>query len=271
MTQIATKLAILYGTAENGIETFTSITTVAPPADPTFPAATACSSASSSASDRPLPTTLADLTPAARELYDFLMANIQLDANGTLSYHIPSQNTTQLQAAPYNPDDSSRQQELEDVFQSFGMSPPDALASKASSALNGVCEAPTAVVKRSLSQPLTRRRRENGARARVRRARNYAQATGRMLKARDDKAWSTSCGDMVTGILGTFTDLGGKTLQTVCNGKNLYDNRDAFKCLFGGCQTPIYVVTEETTYDFTYEVSIKSELFTSPFGDTQGG
>ena len=254
MTQIATKLAILYGTVENGIETFTSTTSGAP-AEPTFPPATACSSSapSTSASSRPLPTTLADLTPAARELYDFLMANIQLGPNGTLNYHIPSQNTTQLQAASYNPDDSSRQQELEDVFQSFGLSSPSALASKASAGLNGICEAPTAVVKRSLSQSLPRRRQENGTRARVRRARRYAQVLGRMLTARDDKAWSTSCDDIVTGILGTFTNLGGQTLQTICNGKNLYDNRDAFKCLFGGCQTPLYAVTEETTYDFTYE------------------
>ncbi|KAK1764282.1 kelch domain-containing protein [Phialemonium atrogriseum] len=275
MTQIATKLTILYGTVESGIETFTS-TVSGLPTEPTFPAATACLPVSSSASaspssdstsspspseptpsstDRPLPTSLADLTPAARELYDFLMANIQLDANGNLDYHVPSQNTTQIQVAPYDPDDLSKQEQLENVFQTLGLSPPSALASEASSGLNGVCDAPTTVAKRSLGgHPLTRTPRESGARARVRRARNYAREMARMLKARDDnKGWSTSCDDMVTGILGTFTDLGGKTLQAVCGGKSLADNRDAFKCLFGGCQTPQYVVTQETTYDFTYE------------------
>ena len=310
LTDVATEATLKYGTIDSGVESYSS-TTVGAAAQPTAageqtcaasstvdtsatttasetsPASTGTAEASSTTasetsatatpSDRPLPGTLEDLTPAARELYDFIMARLPVDADGNLNYNVPPQKVTELEVAPYDPDNVGKQQELEDMFQNAGLDSPADLVAKASTGLQGVCEAPAATVQRRLLQPSRRIQREIRARSQVR---SYADSVYSRLKARDD-GWDVACDDLVTGLLGIVRL--GDAMEAVCAGKSrksnpplsflffleffsllpqrrlltsvcvsVYDNRDAFKCLFGGCQTTTYIVTKTTTYDFNY-------------------
>lgn len=243
LTDVATEATLMYGTIDSGVESYTS-TTVGPAAQPTAaageqtcaasstvdtsatitasgtsPASTGTAEASSTAtatpSDRPLPETLEDLTPAARELYDFIMARLPVDAAGNLNYNVPPQKVTQLEVAPYDPDNLGKQQELEDMFQEAGLDSPADLVAKASAGLQGMCEAPAATVQRRLLQPSRRIQREIRARSQ---ARNYASWVHSRLKARGDDGWDVACDDLVTGLLG-IVGL-DKPMEAVCAGKS---------------------------------------------------
>ncbi|KAK4149472.1 hypothetical protein C8A00DRAFT_37923 [Chaetomidium leptoderma] len=105
---------------------------------------------------------------------------------------------------------------------------------------------PGATVQRRLLQLSRRIQREIRARSQ---ARNYAGWVRSKLKARDGDGWDVACDDFVTGLLGIIGL--DKAMEAVCAGKSLYDNRDAFKCLFGGSKTTT-IITETTMYDFNY-------------------
>jgi hypothetical protein len=177
--------------------------------------ATSEASATSTASGRPLPETLEDLTPAARELYDFLLANLPIDADGNLNYHVPAQKVTELEVAPFDRDDVGKQQELEDMFADSGVDSPADLVAKASSGVAGICQSPAAAVQRRLLQPSRRVQREIRARSQKR---NYAGWVHSKLQARDSDGWDIACSDMVGGLLG-LVGLDG-AMETACNSKD---------------------------------------------------
>ncbi len=197
-----------------------------PDASSTTPDASSTSSEASAtptASDRPLPETLEDLTPAARELYDFLLAHLPIDADGNVNYNVPAQKVTTLEVAPFDPDNVGKQQELDDMFADSGLDSPADLVAKASSGVAGVCEAPAAAVHRRLLQPSRRVQREIRARSQER---NYARWVHSRLQARDSDGWDIACSDMVGGLLGLIHL--DEAMETVCNSKDRKLKLDLF-------------------------------------------
>ena len=257
LTDIATEATLKYGSISSGVESYTSTTTGAP-AEPTAAADQTCaasstidtsaavtettststessaaSSTSSEASEtsatptpsaRPLPETLEDLTPAARELYDFIMARLPVDADGNLKYYVPPQKVTELEVAAYDPNDVGKQQELEDMFQESGLDSPVDLLAKASAGVGGVCQAPGATVQRRLLQPSRRIQREIRARSQ---ARDYAGWLYSKLKARGSDGWDVACSDFVTGLL-SLVGLDEAMEKGVCAGKERKSNPSCF-------------------------------------------
>jgi hypothetical protein len=269
LTDIATEATLKYGSIDSGVESYTSTTTGAPAeptaaadrtcaasstvdtsatitASETSPASTETPEASSTSSEtsetsatttpsaRPLPETLEDLTPAARELYDFILANLPVDAEGNLNYNVPPQKVTELEVAAYNPDEVGKQQELEDMFQEAGLDSPADLVAKASAGVGGVCEAPGATVQRRLLQPSRRIQREIRARSQ---ARNYAGWVHSKLKARDGDGWDVACDDFVTGLLGIIGL--DEAMEAVCAGKSRKSNPSCFSHPFFAIPTTI--------------------------------
>ncbi|KAH0433894.1 kelch domain-containing protein [Colletotrichum camelliae] len=269
MIDVASQITLVYGKVDDsGKQSFTSTSSNAAsvPSAPIGPgsvcsaSATLSSTASSSVSStsskpsatgyRPPPETLDDLTPAARELYDFFLANIQVE-NGNIKYNVPAQKGQEIPAATYNPDDLAGQQAVEDAFKEAGLDKPSDLLSKATDGLKkvaaNVCPSDSATVKRKLLEPSIQARRERIAKARALRLGNFIS---NRLEARETDGWDIACDDTVTELVGHLP--GGGALELVCAGKSLYDNRDAIKCLFGGCKTTTYITTKTTTYDFNY-------------------
>ncbi|WYZ43672.1 hypothetical protein EsH8_VII_000108 [Colletotrichum jinshuiense] len=272
---VASQINLVYGTADaSGAKSFTSTARGAAsiPAAPaqTCSTTTAFSSTASSTSaapttslpasipsdgNRPLPETLEDLTPAARELYDYLLANIKI-VDGNIDYFVPPQKGHEIPVKPYDPNDLGDQQAIEDEFAAAGLDKPSVLLAKAADGLakaaENVCVSEPAATKRELLQPYLQTRRERFVKARARRFGDWLSSK---LKARkEDDGWDIACADTMTELVGLLP--GGKALELVCAGKSIYDNRDAIKCLFGGCKTTTVVVTKTMTYDFNYSWTI---------------
>ncbi|KAF4853496.1 hypothetical protein CGCSCA4_v002490 [Colletotrichum siamense] len=195
---------------------------------------------------------LEDLTPAARELYDYFLNSIQVE-NNNIAYHVPALKGSDLPAAPYNPDDLAGQQAAEDGFTEAGLSKPADLASKATEGLNqiaaNVCppNSNATIVRRML---LGLDQRDDPQDTPALRAHRLADWLNKRLEARAVDGWDIACDDTVGELVGLIP--GGDLLGLVCAGKSIYDARDAIKCLFGGCQTVTYIVTKTMTYDFNY-------------------
>ncbi|KAE9577165.1 hypothetical protein CGMCC3_g6859 [Colletotrichum fructicola] len=215
----------------------------------------ATSSTSATASPtgyRPPPERLEDLTPGARELYDYFLNSIQVE-NNNIAYHVPALKGSDIPAAPYNPDDLAGQQAAEDGFTEAGLSKPADLASKATEGLNqiaaNVCppNSNATIVRRML---LGLDQRDDPQDTPALRAHRLADWLNKRLEARAVDGWDIACDDTVGELVGLIP--GGDLLGLVCAGKSIYDARDAIKCLFGGCQTVTYIVTKTMTYDFNY-------------------
>ncbi|KAF4927604.1 hypothetical protein CGCVW01_v002403 [Colletotrichum viniferum] len=195
---------------------------------------------------------LEDLTPGARELYDYFLNSIQVE-NNNIAYHVPALKGSDLPAAPYNPDDLAGQQAAEDGFTEAGLSKPADLASKATEGLNqiaaNVCppNSNSTIVRRML---LGLDQRDDPQDTPALRAHRLADWLNKRLEARAVDGWDIACDDTVGELVGLIP--GGDLLGLVCAGKSIYDARDAIKCLFGGCQTVTYIVTKTMTYDFNY-------------------
>ncbi len=190
---------------------------------------------------------------------------------------MPPQKVTKLEVEAFDPDNVAKQQELEDMFRDAGLDSPADLVAKAATGVGGVCEAPGASVQRRLLQPSRRIQREIRARSQTR---GYAGWLNSKLQARD--GWDIACDDTVGGLLG-LVGL-DDTMEAFCAGKSrksdpncvhplaaipeyhrapqigyiwltlcllVYDARDAFKCLIGGCKKTT-IITKTTTYDFNY-------------------
>ncbi|KAM5345849.1 hypothetical protein ACJ41O_011710 [Fusarium nematophilum] len=216
------------------------------------------SSATASIPWRPEPTSIDDLSPNAKELFDFLIGFMNPDADGNVNVPAPKQDEDEKELVPteFNPDDDSRQQDLADELEEMGLSPLDDLLKEADQKNedfdNAVCPSPqkrrTLPVAsrgiRSISPDSSRSKRSSRFTRAARRLDNY-------LSKREDKdGWDYACDDLVGEFLGLF-DVVGDVHEAVCTGKDIYDNRDAFKCIFGGCGYTIKY--EEWTYTWEYE------------------
>ncbi|CAM1511816.1 Fc.00g093290.m01.CDS01 [Cosmosporella sp. VM-42] len=212
-------------------------------------------SPSTTIADHVSPTSLEDLSPGAREIYDYIAAYLadNVDDNGNVN--VPNEqrdDDKELIPAPYNPDDTARQQELEDELERLGLPSPDTLKAEADekvdNAEQGIC--PNDSKKRDLSSltssPLPRTKRQSRFIAAANRFDTFLAE--RDLTKRD--AWDYICHDAVEAVMGVSetAEAGHKAL---CAGKNLYDSWDGIKCVFGGCGPT--VLYETLTYTWNYE------------------
>jgi hypothetical protein len=196
------------------------------------------------------PGTSASLSPGAQEIYDFLKNSVKYDEDGNIIANIPPQ--VLLPIAVDEPDfnNDALQADLEKQLQDAGLTPPDELFKQGADGVDGVCPVPKA-------SAVSRRR---NTRSSVNNLSDIA-AWDQRLSSRAD-GWEIACSDEVgfaAGIFGLDDAVGA-----VCAGKDLYDSRDAIRCLFTNCQTyytttiiTYYYPPPSTKYNFEYSWSVK--------------
>lgn len=213
------------------------------------PISSASASATTTHGDRPEPTSLDDLSPAAREIYDFVIDHLGIDENGNVNVPAPPQGETELIPSAYDPEDATRQQELADELEAMGMPPLDDLFTSANekvdAAESGTC--PNLDKRNSNFTPLVPKTRAPKRRHEARFLTGAHRLEQRLSK-RD--FWDVACNDATEAVLGVSDTL-GTARQALCLGKSIYDARDAFKCIFGGCGPTI--LYEDFTYTWHYE------------------
>ncbi|KAK7427614.1 hypothetical protein QQZ08_005889 [Neonectria magnoliae] len=123
----------------------------------------------------------------------------------------------------YNPEDTTRQAELDDALKALVLKPVGDLFTVADPKVD------EASFKTSRFEDLLGKREEDGF-------------------------WGYACGDVIEAIAGLSdkTEAGHKLL---CAGKGTHDSRDALKCLFGGCGTPSPYT--ELTYSWNYNWTVE--------------
>ncbi|KAM0229736.1 hypothetical protein ACHAPO_009810 [Fusarium lateritium] len=203
----------------------------------------------------PLPTSIDDLSPAAKEIFDFIMDKLTPD-DRNLHIPAPAQSDADkvLHPGKFDPNDTSGQEALASQLVDMGLDPVDDFVKSAEGKIpdvdpdsdEGVCPNPR--TKRGLTRGLRSRRDTFGGR---RLNGRFAQAAGKLEKylAKRD-GWDYGCNEALGEFLGVFGDV-GTAHELVCSGKDMWDSRDAFVCLFGGCGPTVKY--EEWTYTWNYE------------------
>ncbi|KAF4332483.1 kelch domain protein [Fusarium beomiforme] len=213
------------------------------------------STTSTSKGPGPLPTSIDDLSPEAREIFDFIIDKLAPE-NGNLHVPAPTQSDADKVLHPnaFNPDDTSTQQALADELLDMGLDPVDDFVKSAEDKIpnddpdsdDGLCPNPSK--KRNFPRAIQPRRDIVGSRRLTSRFAQAARKLDNYLAKRD--GWDYACNEALGEFLGLFGDI-GTTHELVCSGKDMWDSRDAFVCLFGGCGRTIKY--EEWTYTWNYE------------------
>lgn len=198
------------------------------------------------------------LSPGAQEIYDYFKAHVPYDEDGNIVANITPELDVEISVDPFDPDNAALQAALEDEFQDYGMTPPDGLFNQAKDALK---QDTCTIHPRSF--PTKRHFIPASANLFQRRTsiRSMDDFYNKMLAKRAD-AWEVGCSDEVGALAGMFGL--GDVQEGVCAGKDLYDSRDAIKCLFTNCQryytTTIityYYPPPSTKYNFEYSWKVK--------------
>ncbi len=95
----------------------------------------------------PLPTSLDDLSPGAREIYDYMKEHAPKADDGSVIFPRNSNGDgATLEPSPFDPENTEAQKALQQEFERLGAGPIDDLAAaaiaKADDAKNGVCSNP---------------------------------------------------------------------------------------------------------------------------------
>ncbi|KAH6949080.1 hypothetical protein DER45DRAFT_624307 [Fusarium avenaceum] len=204
----------------------------------------------------PLPSSINDLSPAAKEIFDFLMDRITPE-DRNLHLPAPAQSDADkvLHPSKFDPNDTAGQKALAGQLLDMGLDPVDDFVKSAEGKIpsndpeedDGVCPNPNTSQKRSLPPVLRRRDTLSSRRLNSR----FAQAARRLdnyLAKRD--GWDYACNEMLGEFMGVLGDV-GTAHELVCSGKDMWDTRDAFVCMFGGCGPTVKY--EEWTYTWNYE------------------
>ncbi|PSK55733.1 hypothetical protein B9Z65_4611 [Elsinoe australis] len=168
--------------------------------------------------------TYQNLSPRAKALVDYAVGKLRYAANGNIL--VAPTNFTQpaIKSAPWTPNDKAAQDDLEAKLLSAGLDDPASFKKAADAAISGTCPV-TSVTK----QTQTVLRTSQGLRKRF------------------------EFGDLVDVACDTFAgDIFGTAGDAACAGKDLYDNQDAWACLFTGCFKSQY---DPPTYQFDFEAS----------------
>ncbi|KAK0739721.1 hypothetical protein B0T21DRAFT_410054 [Apiosordaria backusii] len=187
-------------------------------------------STSSSSPDTPL-------SPGALALYNALKEAVKYDEDGNIVAHTDNTQGVVLEVKPYDPSNTTEQEALEDKFRQWGMEPPSSLADRGSTGAAGVCSPPTRTsgvpTKRSLS--------------------SYKWLSKRWPSWDDFTEFA--CDDLVGEVVGAVNDGAGAAVGAACAANDLYENRDAIKCLWSNCYTTTityYTPPPATKYNFDY-------------------
>jgi len=198
------------------------------------------------------------LSPGAQEIYDYFKAAVSYDADGNIIANIPPELDVEISVDEFNPDDAALQAALEDEFEDYGMTPPGDMFNQAKDAL----KEDTCTI-HSRSFPTKRNFIPAGINLFERRnsMKDIGDYYNRLIAKRAD-AWEIGCSDEVGAVAGIFGL--GDVQEGVCAGKDLYDSRDAIRCLFTNCQTyytttiiTYYYPPPATKYNFEYSWKVK--------------
>ncbi|KFY85691.1 hypothetical protein V500_08192 [Pseudogymnoascus sp. VKM F-4518 (FW-2643)] len=231
LNDVADTMTIKYGTIGGGAPTSTCASLIHPSSTTGSVQATITSF---------LPDGGSYLSPGAQEIYDYFKARVPYDADGNIVANIPSVLNVAVSVDAFDPDDAALQAALEDEFQDYGMTPPGDLFNQAKDALKeDTCTT------HSRSFPTKRHVIPAWANLFQRRSSigSVDDFYNKVLAKRAD-GWEIACSDAV-GAAASIFGL-GDVHEGVCAGKDLYDSRDAIKCLFTNCQT--YYTTTIITY-----------------------
>lgn len=182
----------------------------------------------------PVPSLYNDLSPAAKEVANFLLNYTKKNADGDII--IPALNPTVITFpnTRMSTNDPDALAHAEAAFAAAGLDTPSAMAAAASQAMDSqlaeTCPYPMT------KKGLTRKRARSASIFR-----RQECPTRHTLVRRDgdsngwDGAQEVACSDLMTGFLGELNDGLGALAEGACAGKDLYDNKAAIKCVTFGC------------------------------------
>jgi hypothetical protein len=261
-TSIASEVAIKYGTVNYDSNQGPSATQYTSTCSGTGAASTASPTATPSAN------ATSPLDPGALALYNALKAAIQYDADGNIIGHPANTKDVIVPVSPFDPTNTTAQAALEDQLRRMGLDPPASLADEGLRGARGVCYAPTKTTS-SAANAGTSSPAKRSTKARRRSSQGYSlgsvlSLTRNLLAKRF--GWSDftdiACDDMVGDLIGAFSGGAGDGVQAACAANDLYQNRDAIKCLFSNCYTTTTIITYYTpppatkyTFDYSWKVN----------------